>query len=61
MFRNLLQALLGSFSRKQKQREAEQALIARMIAQAQEIASGEYITESILPKPVVPERRKNPR
>lgn len=61
MLRNLFQALFGIFSRKQKQREAEHALIVRMTEQAQEIASGEYITKSSLPKPVVPERRKNPR
>ena len=68
MFRNLFQALFGSFSRKTAQdvkcaeeRLAESLLIQRMIDQAQAIARGEDVTESHLPKPQIPERRKNPR
>lgn len=68
MLRNLFQALFGSFSRKSAQeakqadeRLAESLLIQRMIDMAQAIARGEDVTESKLPKPQIPERRKNPR
>lgn len=68
MFRNLFQTLFGMFSRKAAQetkqaeeRLAESLLIQRMIDQAQAIARGEDVSESHLPKPQIPERRKNPR
>lgn len=65
MLRNLFQALFGSFSRKAAQdtkRAEESQLIARMIAEAQAITDGTYITESgNLPPPVIPERRKETR
>lgn len=68
MFKKLFQALFGSFSRKAAQerkraenRLAESLLIQRLIDQAQAIARGEDVTDSKLPKPQIPERRKNPR
>jgi len=62
MFKNLFQALFGSFSRKRKLSEDELALVRRMISEANAIADGSYVFEdSKLPKPQIPERRKNPR
>ena len=61
MLHNLFQALFGSFSRKAAQeakRAEESALIKRLIDEAQAIADGSFITESHLPPPVIPERRK---
>lgn len=61
MFRNLFQALFGSFSRKRKLSEEDRQIVLRMIEQANAIADGSYITDSPLPKPVIPERRKEKR
>jgi hypothetical protein len=61
MFKNLFQALFGSFFRRKTLTDTELALVKRMIAEAQAIADGSYITDSKLPPPQIPERRKNPR
>jgi hypothetical protein len=52
------------FKDKTEQRERtpeEKALIARMLEQANYIASGKGLIDDKLPPPVIPERRKNPR
>lgn len=58
MFKKLWNYL---FSPKPKFSDDELALIKRMIEDAQAIADGTYLTESKLPPPAIPERRKNPR
>lgn len=64
MLKKLFQSLFGSFFLKAAQdnkRAEESQLIQRMIDQAQAIARGDDVSESNLPKPLIPERRKNPR
>lgn len=41
--------------------DEELAIIARIIKESDDIATGKYLTESTLPEPTIPERRKNKR
>lgn len=61
MFRSLFQALFGSFFRYQSPSNDELALVRCMISETQVIENGSYTTKNILPKPTIPERRKEMR
>ena len=62
MFKSLLHSLFGSFFRTEyKLSEEDRSEVLRMIAQANAIAEGDYVTSSTLPEPVIPKRRSKPR
>ena len=62
MFRKLFTFFFYRPDPDNRERTAEEkALIARMLEQANYIASGKGVIDDKLPPPVIPERRKNPR
>lgn len=62
MFKNLFHSIFGSFFRTRYElSDSDRQEVLRMISEAESIAGGSYLTDSSLPEPVIPERRKSVR